>query len=112
MTDIENEVETIPLLSYTSTTGDNVAVGTKTSISPVTLTVTTKIDESDNDIPLFSIRQIYKNLIILSFAFLLFVTASYGMQVLQSSLNAKGNVGVNSLIISNVFLLVSTSNHI
>jgi hypothetical protein len=122
MTEIKNEAEIIPLLSFTSTTSenrsgtapfvDNLAVGTETSISSVTPTVTTKIDESDNDIPLFSIRQIYKNLIILSFAFLLFATAASSILSLQSSLNTKGNVGVNSLIISNVFLLVSTSNHI
>jgi hypothetical protein len=58
-------------------------------------------------IPLFSIRKIYKNLVLLSLAFVLLFTAYNGMVMLQSSLNVKNNVGVNSLIITYSFLIVS-----
>ena len=61
----------------------------------------------DDTIPIFSIRKIYKNLILLSLAFVLLFTAYNGVTTLQSSLNVKNNVGVNSLIITYAFLIVS-----
>ncbi len=123
MTGIENEAEIIPKkLSFTSTTPENrsrtvsfvenLPGDFQTSVSPVIPAVIHEIDENNEDIPLFSVRQIYKNLIILSLALLVFITAYVGILALQSSLNIKENVGVNSLIVMNVFLLVSTSNDI
>lgn len=64
----------------------------------------------DENIPPFSIRKIYKNLTLLSLAFILLFTAYNGMVTLQSSLNVKGNVGVNSLIITYSFLIVSRTH--
>ncbi|CAF4954967.1 unnamed protein product, partial [Rotaria sp. Silwood1] len=61
-------------------------------------------EDSDKSV-IFSIRQIYKNVFILSFAFVLMFTAYSGMAALQSSLNTKDNVGVNSLIITTVFVI-------
>lgn len=61
-------------------------------------------------IPPFSIGKIYKNLLFISLAFILMFTAYNGMVTLQSSLNVKGNVGVNSLIITYSFLIVSSMN--
>ena len=69
-------------------------------------------DSSVNDgqpletIPMFSMGKIYKNLILLSLAFVLMFSAYNGMVILQSSLNVKNNVGVNSLIITYTFLIV------
>lgn len=57
----------------------------------------------------FTNRQIYKNLALISFAFLLLFTGHTGITSLQSTLNAKGNVGVNTLIIMNSFVLVRMS---
>jgi hypothetical protein len=83
------------------------------SISSVISTVINETNQNDEDaVPLFSNQKIYKNLVIISLAFLLMFTAYAGIIALQSSLNTKGNVGVNSLIIINVFILVSISNHI
>jgi hypothetical protein len=123
MTDIENEAEIIPRkISFMSTISesrsratsiiDNLAVDFQTSPLPVVPTVINETDENNEDVPLFPIRKIYKNLIILSIAFILVFTAYSGILSLQSSLNTKGNVGVNSLIIINFFMLVSTSNNI
>lgn len=50
----------------------------------------------------------YKNLLVISFAFLLQFTAFGGIDKLQSSLNAEANVGVNSLSIIYAFLIVSS----
>jgi len=61
----------------------------------------------DDIIPAFSIRKIYKNLLLISLAFVLMFTAYNGMVTLQSSLNVKNNVGVNSLIITYSFLIVN-----
>jgi hypothetical protein len=61
----------------------------------------------NDTIPIFSIGKIYKNLFLLSLAFVLMFTAYNGMVTLQSSLNVKNNVGVNSLIITYSFLIVS-----
>ncbi|CAF1638201.1 unnamed protein product, partial [Adineta steineri] len=63
---------------------------------------------TNNTIPIFSIRKIYKNLIVLSISFVLLFTAYSGMSTLQSSLNTKNNVGVNSLIITYSFLIFSS----
>jgi hypothetical protein len=123
MTDIENEAEIIPRkLSFMSTISespsretsiiDNLAVNFQTSLPPVIPTVINETDENNEDIPLFPIRKIYKNLIILSVAFLLIFIAYIGIAVLQSSLNTKGNVGVNSLIVMNACSMVSTTNNI
>jgi len=50
----------------------------------------------------------YKNLLVISVAFLLQFTAFNGMQNLQSSLNTEANVGVNSSSIIYVFLIISS----
>jgi hypothetical protein len=62
-------------------------------------------------IPLFSIAKIYKNLFLLALAFVLMFTAYNGMATLQSSLNTKNNVGVNSLIVTYSFLIVNIHAH-
>jgi hypothetical protein len=122
MTNTENAAEILPKkLSFTSTSEnrsrtasiiDNHAVDFHTSISSVTPIVINETNEIDENALLFSIRKIYKNLIILSLTFLLMFTAYGGIVALQSSLNTKGNVGVNSLIIINVFILVRALNNI
>ncbi|CAF1574181.1 unnamed protein product, partial [Adineta steineri] len=63
---------------------------------------------ANDTIPIFSIRKIYKNLILLSLSFIILFTAYNGMVTLQSSLNTKNNVGVNSLIITYSFLIFSS----
>lgn len=50
----------------------------------------------------------YKNLLVISFSFLLQFTAFNGMQNLQSSLNTEANIGVNSSSIIYVFLIISS----
>jgi hypothetical protein len=50
----------------------------------------------------------YKNLLVISGAFLLQFTAFNGMQNLQSSLNTEANIGVNSSSIIYVFLIISS----
>jgi len=52
--------------------------------------------------------QTYKNLLVLSIAFLLQFTAYGGIDKLQSSLNTEANVGVNSLSIIYAFLIFSS----
>ncbi|CAF1200740.1 unnamed protein product [Rotaria sp. Silwood1] len=52
--------------------------------------------------------QTYKNLLVISIAFLLQFTAFNGMGNLQSSLNTEANVGVNSLSILYGFLIFSS----
>ena len=52
--------------------------------------------------------QTYKNLLVMSLAFLLQFTAFGGIDKLQSSLNAEANVGVNSLSIIYAFLVLSS----
>ena len=63
-------------------------------------------------IPLFSIRKVYKNLILLSVVFVLLFTAYNGIGTLQSSLNVKNNVGVNSLLIIQALVMVSSSRRV
>ncbi|CAF0755185.1 unnamed protein product [Adineta ricciae] len=67
----------------------------------------TNIKEKD-EVPILSIRQIYKNLAILSIAFVLLFTAYNGIAALQSSLNTKGNVGINSLLVNTIFIAFSS----
>ena len=50
----------------------------------------------------------YKNVVVISVAFLLQFTAFNGMQNLQSSLNTEANIGVNSSSIIYVFLIISS----
>ncbi|CAF1312934.1 unnamed protein product [Rotaria sordida] len=50
----------------------------------------------------------YKNLLVISVAFLLQFTAFNGIQNLQSSLNTEANIGVNSSSIIYVFLIISS----
>ncbi|CAF2556398.1 unnamed protein product [Rotaria sp. Silwood2] len=50
----------------------------------------------------------YKNLFVISMAFLLQFTAFQAMSNLQSSLNTEANVGVNSLSIIYAFLIISS----
>jgi hypothetical protein len=95
-----------------STVADQRITGAKVGInlidyhtfsSPVVQSVS-----NDDKSPLFSIRKVYKNLFVLSLAFVLLFIATEGMVTLQSSLNTKHNVGVNSLIINSVCAIVST----
>lgn len=65
-------------------------------------------NNNDDTVPVFSIRTIYKNLLTLSCAFVLLFVAYNGITILQSSLNTKHNVGINSLIISNACVIVRT----
>ncbi|UJR22295.1 hypothetical protein I4U23_025353 [Adineta vaga] len=79
------------------------------TIDPLKSTIDSTEQSVPNDIiPIFSIRKIYKNLILISIAFILMFTAYNGMVTLQSSLNVKNNVGVNSLIITYSFLIFSS----
>ena len=114
MTDKENIAEIIPRkLSFISTTSDCRSRSTSNadhhtanfheSFVPL---INNTIVEHNEDLPLFSNRQIYKNLAILSIAFLVLFTAYTSILVLQSSLNTKGNVGINSLIVLNAFGIV------
>ena len=99
-------------LSYISSTMEN---GTNPSnISDIISMDTSKIPEpeleqtiSDQTTAIFSIREIYKNLISLSVAFVLLFTAHGGISMLQSSLNVADNVGVNSLMITQAFVMAS-----
>jgi hypothetical protein len=119
MTDIEDAAEIISKkLSFTSLTSgnrsrtssivDNLAVDFQSSVSSIVPIVIHETNENDENIPPFPIRQVYKNLIIISLGLLMMYIAFYGILSLQSSLNAKGNVGVNSLIVINIAILVST----
>jgi hypothetical protein len=114
MNDKENDAEIIPKkLSFTSVTSEGRSrtssiIDLHTSVSSVFPVVTIDQVENDEDLPLFSNRQIYKNLTILSISFVLIYVAFLGIVSLQSTLNAKGNVGVNSLIVINAFILVRT----
>ena len=74
-------------------------------VSPI---INDDLETTNANIPLFSLRQVYKNLIIMCLAFTVLFTAYSNILSLQSSLNTKGNVGVNSLIVLNVFALVSS----
>ncbi|CAF1032536.1 unnamed protein product [Rotaria sordida] len=95
--------------SRTSSIVNIIADHFHTSINSVIPIVIEEIDDdNDDELPLFSIRQIYKNLIIFALNFVLLFTAYGSISVLQSSLNTEGNVGVNSLIVSNAFFLVSS----
>jgi hypothetical protein len=118
MDNIDNEIDitlrkssiiksTIEVRSRANSTADIIAVDFLTSLSSI---VPSTIDENDEDIPLFSNQKIYKNLIILSVAFVLLFTAYSGIASLQSSLNTEGNVGVNSLIVTNAVIFVSALN--
>ncbi|CAF3381768.1 unnamed protein product [Rotaria socialis] len=114
---VENEQDDLTnmprTLSYTSATSEaqtNGAskVGTM-SIDPLKTSSPENKDSATNDtIPEFSIAKIYKNLLILALAFVLLFTAYNGIATLQSSLNVKNNVGVNSLIITYSFLIFSS----
>jgi hypothetical protein len=116
MNDKENDVEIIPKkLSFTSVTSDGRSrtssiLDLHTSLSSVlpVVTIDQVDDDDDDDLPLFTNRQVYKNLAILSISFVLIYIAFLGIVSLQSTMNAKGNVGINSLIIINAFILVRT----
>lgn len=54
----------------------------------------------------FSTAKIYRNLLILSFSFLILLTGHNGIISLQTTLNAKDNIGVNALLIMNIFIIV------
>jgi hypothetical protein len=110
---VDNEDNEIPRkLSFISSTSEDQTNATskvgiifidplKTSSNGVEQTI------PNDSIPIFSIGKIYKNLFLLSLAFVLLFTAYNGMVTLQSSLNVKNNVGVNSLIITYAFLIVN-----
>ena len=117
MTDKENAAEIIPKkLSFSSTTSDcrsrstsnvdNIAVSFHGSVACVIPFVNNDIVENNEDLPLFSNRQIYKNLIILSVSLVILFTAYVSVLSLQSSLNTVGNAGINALIVMNAFILV------
>lgn len=119
MTDIEIDAEMIPAkLSFMSSTSDcrsratsvinDQAVDYNTTLSAVVPPIINEAVETNEDLPLFPLRKVYTNLIIISIAFTLLFTAYSNILSIQSSLNAKGNVGVNSLIVLNIFILVSS----
>ncbi|CAF1494994.1 unnamed protein product [Adineta ricciae] len=92
----------------TSFVTDSIPVHSHSSITSVDPTIindatNTSINEKD-EVPILSIRQIYKNLAVLSIAFVLLFTAYSGIAALQSSLNTKGNVGINSLLVNTIFI--------
>ncbi|CAF3889976.1 unnamed protein product [Rotaria sp. Silwood1] len=112
MVDNIDERTTIPYaLSFIVSSGENqmAAGGTEgiiafdqyKSSSPVVPLIS-----NDVKLPIYSLRQIYKNCFVLSLTFVLMFTAYGGIGILQSSLNVEHNVGVNSLIISSVFFIV------
>jgi hypothetical protein len=107
----ENDIDELTKLprklSFISSTGeDQTNAASKAGIMTID-PLKTSLSEVEQTIPIFSIGKIYKNLILLSIAFILMFTAYNGMVTLQSSLNVKNNVGVNSLIITYSFLIVS-----
>jgi hypothetical protein len=93
-------------------TDENNDLPRKSSVTNAINKVESTLPETNPNepIPVFSIGKIYKNLLLLSIAFVLMFTAYNGMVTLQSSLNVKNNVGVNSLIITYAFLIVSLLN--
>ncbi|CAF1206004.1 unnamed protein product [Adineta steineri] len=109
-----DELDTLPpKLSYISLTSeDQTNVASKIAIMNIDPLKSTSPDNqltiTNNTIPIFSIRKLYKNLIVLSISFVLLFTAYSGISTLQSSLNTKNNVGVNSLIITYAFLIFSS----
>ena len=118
MADKENNAEIIPRkLSFTNSKNDSRSRSTSytennpinfpgSDASAVPLVNNDNSRNKNDDAVPFSNQQIYKNLVILSIAFLFLCTAYASISVLQSSLNVKGNVGVNALIVMNVFVLV------
>ena len=114
MTDEENAAEIMPKkLSNTSPTNDrrskstvNAHTASYSFHESVASIVNNGIVKNNEDLPLFSSRQIYKNLAILSIVFLLLYTAFQSIIALQSSLNTKDNVGINTLIIINALFSV------
>ena len=88
-------------------TNSNIIVDPHISVGSVVQSI-----NNDDTVPVFSIRKIYKNLLTLSWAFLLLFIAYSGITILQSSLNTKHNVGINSLIISNACVIVRTHDFI
>ena len=103
-----------PTISFVSATSkDQTNVASKMDVMSIDmLKIPSCKDEQTAPIettPTFSIGKIYKNLILLSAAFVLLFTAYNGIVTLQSSLNVKNNVGVNSLIITYAFLIVSSA---
>lgn len=111
----EDDVTSIPRkLSYVSSISEDQTTGASKfgtitmdilKQSPINNAPTTPANTES--VPLFSIAKIYKNLFLLALAFVLMFTAYNGMVTLQSSLNTKNNVGVNSLIITYAFLIVT-----
>lgn len=120
MTNIDNDIETIHRKwSFLKDSIDECRSRTTSIINEQTIdynaspaviippSINENVETTDENTPLFSLRQVYKNLIIVSLAFTILFTAYANIIAVQSSLNAKGNVGVNSLIVLNVFILVS-----
>ncbi|CAF1125732.1 unnamed protein product [Adineta steineri] len=105
-----DELNTLPRkLSRISSTSED---QTNAAIATIDLSKSTTFDNqqtiANNTIPIFSIQKIYKNLLVLSISFVLLFTAYNGMVTLQSSLNTKNNIGVNSLIITYSFFIFSS----
>lgn len=120
MTDKENVAEIIPKkLSFSSTisdhrsrstsNADNIAVSFHGSVASVGSFINNDTVETNEELPLFPNRKIYKNLAILSASLVILFTAYVSVISLQSSLNTKGNVGINALIVMNSFILVSST---
>jgi hypothetical protein len=112
----EDELKTLPRrFSYISRSSEE-QTNAASKVEIVTIdslkTSSSGIDQPlpNDSIPIFSIGKIYKNLFLLSFAFILMFTAYNGISTLQSSLNVKNNVGVNSLLITYSFLIVKQLN--
>ena len=112
MEDMENQTEIIPKKLSFLGTPDECRSRTTSFIDccAVDTTIIANDEKTANEVPLFSVRQIYKDLVLLSVVLTLISTAYGGILLLQSSLNAKGNVGVHSLIIIYASTLVNTIN--
>lgn len=110
---MESQTEIIPKKVSFLGTSDECRSRTTSFIDNYTVDTTIIADDEKtaNEVPLFSVRQIFKDLILLSIVCTLVFTAYGGILLLQSSLNAKGNVGVHSLIIIYASTLVNTINH-
>ncbi|CAF0820564.1 unnamed protein product [Adineta steineri] len=106
MASYDEDIDTIPRkLSFIgSSPEDQMAAGAQLivdyhpSSSPPPI-ASQSINSDENNPKIFQIRKIYKNLIVISVAFTFMLTAYTSILSLQSSLNVKNNIGVNSLFI-------------
>jgi hypothetical protein len=111
----DDEIDTISKkLSFVSSTAeDQLEAGAKAGIllidyHPSSGSPSPPVNSDDDNLVVFSIRKVYKNLLIISVAMLFMSTSYTSISVLQSSLNTEKNIGVNSLIITYATTIVNT----